>query len=254
MKVIESLTSECINLLKKHNLLKQLIKSEYRDTIINKVNLDEKLEEEHVNKFLQQFGIVSDQGVIDETKYEEWLKSQNLIKTEVEKIALNEIKLKIYNQQNFGHKVEARFLERKNNLDIFVYSLIRVKDFYEAKELYTRILCKEESFGNLAKQHSDGMENKTRGIVGPTSLESTHPALASVLRKATPGEVQPPIKLTGANGAIFLIVRLETFEPAKLDEFMSAKMALEMFDDWLDTKANNLMESILANQCGEDNE
>jgi len=254
MKAIESLTSECINLLKRHNLLKQLIKSEYKDKIIDEVILDKKLEEEHINKFLQQVGIISKKGVDNEKKYEEWLKSQNLTKTEVKKIALSEIKLKIYNQQNFGHKVEARFLERKNNLDIFVYSLIRVKDAYQAKEIYTRILCEEESFGNLAKQHSEGMEKKTGGIVGPISLESTHPALAEVLRQATPGKVQYPIRLVGDNGTLYLIVRLETFEPAKLDEFMSAKMALEMFDDWLDIKANKLLKSIMENQCGEDNE
>jgi len=254
MKAIESLTPECISLLKSHNLLKELIKSEYTNDIIDKVVLDKKLEEEQIKNFLQQIGIASDKGYINEKKYAEWLKSNNLTKADVEKVALKQIKLKMYNKEKFGHQVEARFLERKKNLDIFVYSLIRVSDFYQAREIYMRILSKEESFGSLAKKHSEGVEQKTRGIVGPTSLESTHPALAAVLREASPGEVQYPIKLGDGNAPIFIIVRLETFEPAKLDEFMSAKMALEMFNNWLDTKANNLLESIMKNQCGENNE
>ena len=254
MERIDCLTPECVKLLIKHNLLKPLIKSELKDKIINDIVLDKDIEEKQIKKFLQPFGIVSDDGIIDKGKYEKWLISQKISKSDFEKIALNETKLKRHNQQKFGHKVEARFLERKNNLDIFVYSLIRIKDFYQAKELYMRLLCKEEEFGDLAKRHSEGIESKTRGVVGPISLEATHPALASTLRKATPGEIQAPIKLTSANGNIFLIVRLESIEPAKLDELMNDKIALELFDDWLESETNILMESIIKNHCGDNSE
>ena len=38
---------------------------------------------------------------------------------------------KIFNEA-FRNKVDARFLQRKQDLDIVIYSLIRVKDFFKA--------------------------------------------------------------------------------------------------------------------------
>ena len=61
-------------------------------------------------------------------------------------LALSDVRLQKYCMENFGHQVEARFMERKDKLDVFVYSLIRIKDFFKAKELYMRLISKEEEF------------------------------------------------------------------------------------------------------------
>ncbi len=60
MKAIESLTSEFLNLLHSHNLLKPLIKSEIKNNILDKVIIDKESEDEYIKKFLKQFGIQSD--------------------------------------------------------------------------------------------------------------------------------------------------------------------------------------------------
>ena len=143
--------------------------------------------------------------------------------------------------ENFGHQVEARFIERKDKLDVFVYSLIRIKDSFKAAEVYCRIISKEEEFGDLAKKYSEGVENRTRGVLGPLSLEKTHPKLAELLRTTKEGEIQHPIRIGGST----FIVRVESFYPAKLDNFMRQKMALEIFDEWVDAQVSQLTNDLL---------
>ena len=58
---------------------------------------------------------------------------------------------------------------------IVIYSLIRVKDFFKARELYLRIIGNEAEFGDLAAEFSEGIEKKTRGVVGPMPLGRSHP-------------------------------------------------------------------------------
>ncbi len=222
MNGLEVLNEDFIKLLQDHKLLRPLIKSQLTKNILETVDIDKKVQDKAFNSFMQKYG-VTDQKIL-----QEWIKANNLTKEEVHFMALKDIRLKTYCKNNFEHQVEARFLERKNNLDIFVYSLIRIKDAYKAKELFMRLICKEENFDDLAFKHSDGPEKITRGIVGPTSIESAHPQLAKALRIGKIGEIMPPIQIESQEGIVYLIVRLEFHEPAKLDEFMREKMALEI--------------------------
>ncbi len=235
MNGLEVLNEDFIKLLQNHKLLRPLIKSQLTKNILEKVNIEKNIEEKTLNTFMQKYG-VTDQKIL-----EEWIKSNNISKEEMHYMALKDIRLKKYCKTNFEHQVESRFLERKNNLDIFVYSLIRIKDAYKAKELFMRLICKEENFDDLAYQHSDGPEKITRGIVGPTSIESAHPQLAKAIRIGKIGEIMPPIQIESKDGMVYLIVRLEFHEPAKLDEFMREKMALEIFDKSLDEEVNNYL-------------
>lgn len=235
MKSLNNLTEEFISLLKENNLLKPLIKGELIKNLLSKVIIEKNIEEETINLFLDKYGIK------DKINYEEWLIKNKLTDTQLKNLALSDIRLKKYCMENFEHQVEARFIERKDKLDVFVYSLIRIKDFFKAKELYMRLISQEEEFGDLAKKYSEGVENRTRGVLGPLSLETTHPMLAEHLRTIKEGEIQPPIKI----GDSHLIVRVESFYPAKLDDFMREKMVLEIFDQSIEAQVSELTNNIL---------
>ena len=118
---------------------------------------------------------------------------------------------------------------------------MRVKDSDKARELYLRIEDKEAEFSYLATEFSEGMEKKTCGIVGPAPLGAAHPKLIKHLRNKPLGEVQPPIKIENS----YVIVRVESFEPAKLDDFMREKMAQELFNIWVNTKAQEISQNLL---------
>tara|TARA_Y100000766_G_C18828394_1_gene566714 strand:- start:182 stop:934 length:753 start_codon:yes stop_codon:yes gene_type:complete len=235
MESLELLNNECINLLHKNKLLKPLIRSEITKSILKKVIIEEDLKEQIINDFKKKVGILNN------NELEKWLRANELNQSDLEDLALKESRLNKYCEKEFSHNVESHFLERKNQLDIVVYSLLRLKDFYKARELYLRISEQEADFGDLATLFSEGIEKATRGIVGPVPLEQAHPALVDKLRNSNPGEVQPPIPIDGS----YVIIRLESLDTALLDNFMRTKMLLELFNKFVDNKTNEYNKNLL---------
>ncbi len=144
------------------------------------------------------------------------------------------LRVRAHCREHFRHKAEAHFLSRKNQLDRVVYSLLRVKDGFLARELYLRLEAAEANFATLAKEFSEGQEKLTNGIVGPVPLTQAHPALAERLRTSSPGVLMQPFQLT----EWWLVVRLESYTPASFDETMADQMAGELFDQWMREEAS----------------
>ena len=140
-------------------------------------------------------------------------------------------------ERDFLPKAEARFLERKTSLDRVVYSLIRVEEPWLARELYLRIVEQEADFASLAAEFSQGPESKTRGVVGPVPMLQAHPILAERLRISTPGLVQEPFQIQHW----WLVVRMESYAPAVLDEGTRMAMGEELLEEWLQAEVNHQM-------------
>jgi parvulin-like peptidyl-prolyl isomerase len=132
-------------------------------------------------------------------------------------------------RERFAPKAEARFLERKNELDQVVYSLLRLANNFLARELYLQIESGESNFADLAKRYAEGPERNTNGIVGPVSLTQAHPALVEKLRVAQPGVLLEPFRIADW----WLVVRLERYSPATFTPEVSDRMCREMFDAWI---------------------
>jgi parvulin-like peptidyl-prolyl isomerase len=60
-------------------------------------------------------------------------------------------------------------------------------------------------------------------------LSTPHPNLARILALSQPGQLSPPSNI----GDWWLIVRLEKFIPAQLDEAMQQRLLNELFSAWL---------------------
>ncbi len=121
-------------------------------------------------------------------------------------------------------------MKRKAYFDQVIYSLLRTKDVGMAQELYCRLLEKEASFTELAQQYSQGAEAKTGGKVGPVPLSNIHTDLGRMLSVSKPGQLWPPSRLNDW----YVIVRLEEFVPAQLDEKMKQKLLQECWQKWLE--------------------
>ncbi len=235
MDSLKCLNNSTIVLLHKNNLLLPLVKSELQNKELSSIKISKDLKIEALEKFLKL------QNLPDQKSFDKWKEINGLTDTEIENLALSEIRLKKYCMDNFTKKADSRFLERKSELDIIVYSLLRVKDVDKARELYLRIEEKEAEFSELASEYSEGIEKKTCGIVGPIPIGSAHPILIKHLQNKPLGEVQPPIKIEDS----YIIVRVESYEPAKLDNFMREKMTLELFNNWLVSKAQDIVQKLL---------
>lgn len=129
-----------------------------------------------------------------------------------------------------------------------VYSLIRVKDSFLARELYLRLQDEEASFPELASEYSEGSERTTQGIIGPCSLLQAHPSLAEKLRTATLGKVVEPFNVA----EWWLILRLEATN--KQDSLLrwGEPMAYELFEQGIDEAVTEKLRELQSTSSSSD--
>ncbi len=180
---------------------------------------------------------ISSQEALDRYRLDQLLSPQGL-----EAQILRPLRLLRHGQRHFRPKAEARFLERKTELDRVVYSLLRLKDQGLARELFLRIDEDDASFADLAASYAEGPEQSTRGIVGPVALTQAHPALADRLRTASPGQLLEPFRIEGW----WVVVRLEQLTPAVFDQATASQMTQELLDQWLNEEVERRLAAIRA--------
>ena len=210
-------------LLKNNNLLRPLVEQMVTTEAIQGCPVSEDDLEEARQDLLEQRGFES---------IEQWPELlQGLGRTEEEVLARlqNVVRRQHFIREQFSPKAEARFLERKNELDQVVYSLLRIENSFLARELYLQIESGESNFADLAKRYAEGPERNTNGIVGPVSLTQAHPRLVEKLRVAQPGVLLEPFRIADW----WLVVRLERYSPATFTDEISDRMCQEMFDAWI---------------------
>ena len=211
------------SLLKRYNLLKPLVEQMITSEAIAGVPVPADALEKAKLELLDQRGFET---------MEQWSEMlADLDRTNEEVIDRLErgIRRQEYIRERFAPKAEARFLERKNELDQVVYSLLRLANNFLARELYLQIESGESNFADLAKRYAEGPERNTNGIVGPVSLTQAHPLLVEKLRVAQPGVLLEPFRIADW----WLVVRLERYSPATFTPEVSDRMCKEMFDAWI---------------------
>lgn len=229
------LTAEAKSLLQRHGLLHELVLRCVRSDAVDYVELDEDELKDAQLALAQQFRLDSVEALAAH------FQAQGLDLDEaIWQVSLPQ-RLRRHSQQVYGPKAEARFLDRKADLDAVVYSILRVKDLGLANELFLKISGAEASFGDLATKFSEGHEKDTRGIIGPAPMVKAHPILRDLLRTAVPGEVKPPIQIEGW----FLVVRLESRLPAVLDDSTRLLMEQELFEADVQHNASALLAELL---------
>jgi len=212
------------SLLRKYNLLKPLVEQMITSEAISGVEVSAEALEKAKLELLDQRGFET---------MEQWSEMlADLGRTDEEVIDRLErvIRRQEYIRERFAPKAEARFLERKNELDQVVYSLLRLANNFLARELYLQIESGESNFADLAKRYAEGPERNTNGIVGPVSMTQAHPDLVEKLRVAQPGVLLEPFRIADW----WLVVRLERYSPATFTPEVSDRMCREMFDAWIE--------------------
>ena len=234
------ISAEGRSLLQSHNLLRPLVEQMVTSVAIADVAVTtEELDAARLD-LLEQQGFES---------LDQW--SQLVERLErPEQQVLGQLRRLIQRQtwmrDQFASKAEARFLERKNELDQVVYSLLRLKNSFLARELYLQIESEESNFSDLAKRYAEGPERNTNGIVGPVSLTQAHPVLVEKLRVAQPGVLLEPFPIADW----WLVVRLERYSPATFTDEVSDQMCREMFNAWIAEETTSTL-SRLADQSSD---
>ena len=204
------------------------------DEICRAVELPAEQVEFELQAYLQDLGITG------QTALDEHRSSHGWSNDDLRYFASRAERLDRFKQQMFDQEVELRFLDRKQELDWITYSLIRVHDGNLAFELHQRLQEGEASFEALAGRYSEGSERESGGRCGPVALDEAHEAVVLKLRTSRIGELLPPFFLVD----VWLILRLEEWQGARLDSATRHGLREELFDAWLEQRVN----AILAGQ------
>ncbi len=215
--------AELVPMLRRYGLLPALVKEVVIDQAVALIQLSEAESAAAVERFMQANQIGS------EEQRSAYLQQRGLTLADFEPLAQRDQKLQKFKTETWGNKLESYFLQRKTQLDRVLYSLIRTKEAGLAQELFFRIQDDGQPFADLARQFSEGQEAQTGGLIGPVELSVPHPALARVLSISQPGQLWPPTRV----GDWFVVVRLEKFLPAKLDDPTRQRLLEELFNTWL---------------------
>ena len=214
---------DLVPLLTQYQMLPKLAQEILIDKVIAEVECSDEENKATYSQFCQQNKLSSEEEV------EDWLGKQGMNREQLQNLITKRLRLDKYKEQNWGDRVDAHFIKRKAQLDRVVYSLIRVEKPEVAQELYFRIKDDENTFSALAMEYSQGTEAQTGGLIGPVEINAPHPKIAQILATCQPGQLIPPARV----GEWIVIVRLENYLSAKLDEPMRQRMLDELFREWL---------------------
>lgn len=227
--------SENINLEKisRIGILGQVRKELIKENIIKDIKLTKKEQEIVKDNWFKS-------NSINNTEQLNKWKKENLQNNEDwDNIISREFKWSKWCIDKFKDEIEDYFQGKKVYLDKYIYSIIRVKSEGLSKELFLRIKDKESDFFSIAKEFSEGVEQKTGGLLGPTNLNNPHPIISNILKESSNNQLWPPKKINDW----WVIIRLEEKIPSILNEELKIKLSKELGEIFLRNKlkflANN---------------
>lgn len=215
--------ADVMSLLRRYGMLPALVKEIVIDQAIAPLSIAPDQLPQVVEQFLQANQVTTPE------QRQAFLIQRGLSEADLPALAERAQKLQQYKADTWEPKVESHFLQRKASLDRVLYSLIRSRDGGLAQELYFRIQDDGHPFADLARQYSEGQEAQTGGLIGPVELSVPHPTLGRILSISQPGQLWPPTRV----GEWFVVVRLEKFLPARLDDLTRQRLIDELFNTWL---------------------
>lgn len=221
---------EIISLLDNYRLLPQFLSEMIIEHYIDSFSCTDEEIDIAYKQFRQQRRIITDEEL------QSWLESNYMTLKQFKDLTKRKLKIEKFKQANWRNQVDSYFYQRKRQLDRVIYSMIQTFDEGLAAELYFRIKEEEESFSKLAREYSQGLNNKTGGLIGPVELGNCPITLANILLSSQAGQVNFPIR----NGKTVVIVRLEKFIPAQLDLQTRQRLLDELFKNWLQKQVKQL--------------
>tara|TARA_Y100001968_G_scaffold333086_1_gene394035 strand:+ start:2332 stop:3054 length:723 start_codon:yes stop_codon:yes gene_type:complete len=237
LESLKVLSKEAIELLENNNLLLLLVKKEIKKKELSLVTVDHKDLIDSKNDFIEA-------NKINDDEFSDWLERNSLSEEKLLENLTHTLKEMRFLKNKFSAQCNAHFLKRKDDLDQVTYSLIRTKEYFEAKELFFRVQDDESSFGKISKEYSQGPEKYTFGLIGPVPINKAHPKVREIIRSSEIGETNQPFNL----GDWWLILRVESLTEAELDKDMELQMHRELSDIWLTEKAQIIINNLKKQQ------
>lgn len=219
-------------ILTAEEVVSQLSKSEIFPKFLQEIIIDEAIEpftctEEEEKALCDNF-----YAGCSEAENQAWLDRNGLTRESVAKQLKRKAEIAKFKEAKWGKVAEKYFFEeRKPQLDRIIYSVIYHQDPSVIQELYFRIVDGEKTFAEIATQYSQGIEARTKGVVGPVELGTLEASVSKLLTSHPPQTV-----LRTQIDKFYALFQLESLMPATFNQSMRQKIIEELFQQWLDRK------------------
>lgn len=226
VKIRNYLDKKAIKFLVDNNIMNSFLREFILDDLFKSIKIDSNMRNEAFKNFLINKNLKS-KDAFENYKIKNGWNNNN-----IESIILKPLKIKSLAEKLFEDQAESRFLARRKDLDLIVYSIIRSKNKQLAFELFLRIESNEYSFSELAYEHSEGTEKITNGMIGPLYTSQVNPVLMNRLRTLKKKELLEPFKFEDW----WVILKLENEIPSDFTNTIKQQMCIELLDDLLSKK------------------
>ena len=134
-----------IPLLASYQMMPQLLRERIIDRAIAPIEYTPQEIDQAYQKFYQTNRINSDKEL------QVWLQRHNMTVPQLELAVIRPLKIQKFKQQIWRTQLESYFWQRKADLDLVIYSTIKLADQDLAQELFFRISEGEQTFIEAAK-------------------------------------------------------------------------------------------------------
>ena len=140
----------------------------------------------------------------------------------------------------WGHRLESLYLERKRNLDQISCSLIRVADSYLASEIYHRLRSDNVPFDQLSWQFGEGPERKNSGLFPLMRVSQLPDGFMPLIRKLNEGDVLKPHRIGKWN----VIIQLHKYVQSQFNVETQELILKTELDAWSSAVSKLLLSSL----------
>lgn len=220
--------------LDRFNLLPNFVRAVIENNLTSQIEPSSDEQVEYQLKFLSR------NNLNNKHQLSSWLDKNGLDDKRLSLLIYDNLRLEKFKDEKFNGLVESEFLNKKSSLDKVMYSIIRVKTKLEAEEIHLKLVEQEESFSDLAAKYSEGLEKNFNGIIGPLEIGVLNPELSERLKISKKGQLWPPFNTQNW----WVVMRLERFLPAKLDDNMRAKLKESLYENWIQKKIVKVLKEL----------
>ncbi|WP_320675977.1 peptidylprolyl isomerase [Prochlorococcus sp. MIT 1300] len=227
LRSLELEDKDVVSLVRRHELVPKLLRHKLEEQIVELVPIADEYIFERRQEML---------GEQDEAQY---LISRGWTTNDFEFHIRRAEAMKLFSEHQFGPALEELFLTSSAERDTIIYSLLRVKDAFLARELWIRLEENEITFAEAAATYGEGPEASSKGVIGPLPIGRLLPSqLGEMLRRLQPGEIAPPQQL----GEWVVLLRLEKLTSARFDEEMREQLLNEQLEEFLAKRVEQLLD------------
>lgn len=140
----------------------------------------------------------------------------------------------------WGHRLESLYLERKSSLDQISCSLIRVVDPLLASEIYHRLRSDNVPFDQLSWQFGEGPERKNSGLFPLMRVSQLPDGFMPLIRKLNEGDVLKPHRIGKWN----VIIQLHKYVQSQFNVETQELILKTELDAWSSAVSKLLLSSL----------